>query len=93
MILTGVEVTLRLFEIYSLKEKRSITKSIVDKMHHKYNISSAEVGEMDNLNKAVIGFAVVSNNHRFNDKVLQNVLNDVDTFYESEIVHTEWIDY
>lgn len=93
MILTGVEVTLRLFEVYSLKGKRSITKSIVDKMHHKYNISSAEVSEIDNLNKAVVGFVVVSNNHRFNEKVLQNVLNDIDEFYEAEIVHTEWVDY
>lgn len=93
MFITGIEVSLRLFEVYSLKEKRSITKSIVDKMHRKYNISSAEVDEMDNLNKAVVGFAVVSNNHRLNDKVLQNVLNDIDKFYEAEIVHTDWIDY
>lgn len=93
MILTGVEVTLRLFEIYSLKEKRRIVKSIIDKMHHKYNVSSAEVDEMDNLNKAVLGFVVVSNNKRLNDKILRNVLNNIDTFYESEIVHTDWIDY
>lgn len=93
MFITGLEVTLRLFEVNSLKEKRSITKSIVDKMHHKYNISSAEVDEMDNLNKAVVGFAVVSNNHRLNEKVLQNVLNNINEFYEVEIVHTDWIDY
>jgi len=92
MILAGLEVTLRLFEVYSLKEKRRIVKSIVDRMHNRFNVSSAEVAEMDNLNKAVVGFAVVSNNQKITDKVLQNVVNEIDQFYEVEIISTEWFD-
>jgi len=92
MILAGLEVTLRLFEVYSLKEKRSIVKSIVDRTKNRFNVSSAEVAEMDNLNQAVVGFAVVSNNQKITDKVLQSVVNEIDQFYEVEIISTEWFD-
>jgi len=92
MILAGLEVTLRLFEVYSLKEKRSIVKSIVDRTKNRFNVSSAEVAEMDNLNQAVVGFAVVSNNQKITDKVLQSVINEIDQFYEVEIISTEWFD-
>lgn len=93
MVLMGLEVTLRIYESYSLKDKRSIVKSIVERSHRKYNVSSAEVDEMDMLNKAVIWFGVVSNNRNMCRKILQNIVNDIDRKYQVEIIETEWIDY
>lgn len=89
----GLEITLRIYESNSLKDKRSVVKSIVEKMNHKYRVSAAEVADMDMLNKAVIGFAVVSNNRKVCKQVLQSIVNDIDKKHTVEIIETEWLDY
>ena len=40
-----MEVTLRASWVHSLKEKRMVVKSIVQKLKNKFNISVAEVDE------------------------------------------------
>lgn len=93
MVLMGIEVTLRIYESYSLKDKRRIVKGIVERAHQRHNVSSAEVDEMDTLNKAVIGFGMVSNDYKICRKVLQNIINKIDTNHEVEIIHIEWLEY
>ena len=61
--------------VASLKEKRSIVKSLIGRLQSRFNISVSEVDQQDNRSSAVIGIAVVSNNSRFIDKQLDTVLN------------------
>lgn len=93
MVLIGLEITLLIYESDSLKDKRRVVKSIVEKMHRKYNVSVAEIAEMDVLNKAVIGFGVVSNNRKICHQVLQRIINDIDDKYDVEIIDTNILDY
>ena len=58
----------------SLKEKRSIIKSIKDRIKSKFNVSVAEVGRLDNKKIGELGVAFVSNDSRFSQSVLSKIL-------------------
>ena len=65
---------LLLRESRSLKDKRSVVKSIKGKLKSKFNISVAEIGSLDDRQIAEIGVAFVSNESRFAESVLSKVL-------------------
>lgn len=58
-------ITLELDEVHSLKEKRSIVKSIVARLHNEFNLSAAEVDRQDAWGTAVIGLAAVGNDKAY----------------------------
>ena len=57
-----MEVTLRAIWAHSLKEKRMVVKSIVQKLKNKFNISVAEVESQDIHQIIVIGIAGICAN-------------------------------
>ncbi|MGI6344835.1 MAG: DUF503 domain-containing protein [Bacillota bacterium] len=60
-MLVGVcRITLRLHGVHSLKEKRSIVKSLVEKIRRQLKVSAAEVDALDQKDGAVIALAAVS---------------------------------
>jgi uncharacterized protein YlxP (DUF503 family) len=61
MIVGTLQVRLLLREARSLKDKRQVVKSIKDRLHNEFNVSIAEVEELDNRQLAVLGMAMVSN--------------------------------
>jgi uncharacterized protein len=61
MIVGTLQVRLLLREARTLKDKRQIVKSIKDRLHNHFNVSIAEVDELDNRQLAVLGLAMVSN--------------------------------
>lgn len=56
-----LKVRLLIREARSLKDKRQVVKSIKDKLHNSFNVSIAELEELDHRNLAVLGIAMVSN--------------------------------
>jgi uncharacterized protein len=54
-------VQMHLHGLNSLKDKRSIVKSLIERLRGRFNVSVAEVGQNDSRSGAVIGIAVVSN--------------------------------
>lgn len=62
----------------SLKEKRMVVKSIIEKVKHKFNISIAEVDRQDVHKSIVIGFVCVTNQVRHADEIIDNVLNYIE---------------
>lgn len=92
MVLIGIEVTIRLFESASLKDKRKIVKSLLQKTHQRYKVSSAEVGEHDVLNLAELGFGIVSNDYYHARQVLNKLLIFIETEYPVEITQVDWLD-
>lgn len=92
MILMGVEVTLLIFDSYSLKEKRSTVKSILHRTQNRHHLSTAEVEDWDLHNKSVLGFGVVGSNRQLCRKQLEAALKDIEDYYEVEILEVEWIE-
>lgn len=89
MAIVGMEISLRLFDTYSLKDKRSVIKSITRKMQNKFNISIAEIDQQDMLNEAVIGISVVSNTYQVANKMLDTVLYEIEEQFEIEVFKVE----
>lgn len=58
---------------HSLKEKRSIIKPIIHRLHRKFNISISEVEKLDVWNEAILICAHVSNNKEFSRSYVQKV--------------------
>ena len=85
MVVGTCTVTLRIFMADSLKEKRMVVKSLVEKMKNRFNISVAEVDEQDNHRAAVIGFACVTNEASHADSIIDKVLNFMENNTEAEI--------
>ena len=62
----------------SLKDKRRVVKSIIERLRHRYNVSIAEVERQDSLRRAVIGFAAVSNETVYLERLIQKIVNHVE---------------
>ena len=63
----------------SLKDKRMIVKSIIDRTKHKFNVSIAETELQDVHREIVLGFACVTNEAAHADSSIQHVLNFIES--------------
>ena len=57
----------------SLKDKRSVVRSLKERAQARMRVSIAEVGVLDDPRRATLGVAVVSNSAAMCDKVLADV--------------------
>ncbi|MFZ6030828.1 MAG: DUF503 domain-containing protein [Chloroflexota bacterium] len=57
----------------SLKEKRSRLKPLLARLHREFNVSAAEVGDMDAWQRSVLACTLVSNDAAFAQRALQKV--------------------
>jgi uncharacterized protein YlxP (DUF503 family) len=80
MIIGGLTLQLRLPASHSLKDKRSIVKSVVARLRNEFNVSVAEVAEQDLRQIAVIGVACVAGEGNHARQQLQAV---IDWVYEN----------
>ncbi len=89
MIIGACSLELHIFEVYSLKEKRHVIKSLLGRLQSRYNISVAEVDKFDVWQSATIGFACVSNETKHVRSIISNVINFVDADGRVEITNHE----
>jgi len=75
-VFVGVlQVELVLDRAQSLKDKRQVIRSILDRIRASFNVSAAEVADLDKWQRAVLGFAAVSNDQAHLSGLLQKTLN------------------
>lgn len=94
MVIGTLQITVQVPDSRSLKEKRTVIRSITSRVRQTFAVAVAEVGELDSWQTAVIGVACVSNSARHADEVCQKVLayveNDADGLVSGsrfELVH------
>lgn len=81
------EIELFIYETNSLKEKRQVIKSILERIKSRYNVSIAEVGFQDLWQRSLIGFSCVSNSKRQVNSVIDKVINFILEDSRVEIVN------
>ena len=91
MNVLAMELSMRLFDSNSLKDKRNVVKSLLAKMHQRYNVSIAEVAEQDMLNQAVIGLAVVNSSRVLCQQIVDKIIAEIEANYAVEIYRIEEI--
>jgi uncharacterized protein len=74
MFVARLRVELLIPNAYSLKDKRKVVRSVLDRTRHRFKVAAAEVEANDIHNLAVLGFAYVSNDPRHAAEVLGSVL-------------------
>lgn len=74
MYIGSLKVYLILRQSRSLKDKRQVVSSIKEKLQNSFNISIAEVEELDERQQAVLGIAMVSNEMAHLQNTLQKIV-------------------
>ena len=80
-----IEISMHIPYAASLKQKRSVVKSLIGKVQSHFKISVAETGDNDLWQRAKIGFAIVGNDAAFLDARLQKLMNYLEDNAEAEI--------
>ena len=89
MVVGVLRIELHLHDNRSLKGKRKIVRSMVDKVKHKFNVAIAEIGSNDKWQKIELGISTVGNDRRHIDKSLNNILDFLESLYVAEIVDSD----
>jgi len=82
-------VWLRLPENHSLKGKRQVVKSLLARLHNKFNVAAAEVDDNDRWQIVSLGVTCVTNNERHVHQIMAQVI----AFIQAERPDAELIDY
>ncbi len=85
---TGL-ITLRLHDCRSLKAKRKVVKSMINRLRNNFNASVAEVGSNDIYQKAEIGFSLAGNDAGLINSKIDKLFNLAEDMGLAEIVDTE----
>lgn len=78
MHLAALRVRLEVTSSLTLKDKRHVIRSLLDRIRDRFNVSAAEVGENDSVRYAELGLAAVANDQPFLDRVIAKVLDLID---------------
>src|ERR1700687_4511553 len=76
MVVGILRLTLYIPGASSLKDKRQVVGKDVARLHTRFNVSGAEVGDNDICQRAVIGIGAVSNDRSFVNEVLDKCARD-----------------
>ena len=87
MIIGSCTAYLRADYVNSLKEKRHIVKSLVDRIRGKFNVSIAEVDRNDFHKEIVLGFVCLSNDTRHVNSMLNTVVNYIESNTDAELIN------
>ena len=96
MVIGVCRVVLSIDDAFSLKEKRHIIKSLIERIKSRFNASVAEIDYNDKWKNAAIGIACVSNEVGHADSMMANIVNFIENDgraemidYSTETMHVE----
>lgn len=75
LIVGTLKVDASIPESFSLKDKRRILKSLMDRIKNKFNVSIAQVDKKDSLQLATFAVAVISDEQEFILRQLQSIMS------------------
>jgi len=85
MFVGVLRLTLHLPDPGSLKSKRHLVRSAIDRVKAKFNVSIAEVAENDLWQKSVLGVTAVGNDHAFVNESLDKVADFIASMHGGQI--------
>ena len=89
MVVGVCEVELFIPSAQSLKDKRRILHSVLQRLQNRFNASIAEIAFLDLWQRSQIGMAVVSNDSAFAHKVLIRMVDFIEDQWELEVVDVQ----
>src|SRR5438876_2832107 len=89
MVVGTLHARLLVREARTLKDKRQVVRSILDRLRNEFNVSAAEVEELDNPRSAVLGFAMVGWDGKHVRDMLQRIAEALRRHPIAEFVSSE----
>jgi uncharacterized protein YlxP (DUF503 family) len=89
MTALSAKLTFYIPQAHSLKDKRKVVRSIIDKARRKFNASVAEVDTQDAHQTLTLGVAVVSGEHAHARNMLDEIVRFMEEIAEAELVEVE----
>ena len=89
MIVAAARLTLIIPENDSLKGKRKVVKSLIEKARHKFDAAMAEVGDNDLWQKAQVGVALVGNDAQLLEARMRQIMKFIENQYVVEIIDSQ----
>ena len=89
MIVAAARITLIIPENDSLKGKRKVVRSLIEKVRHKFDAAVAEVGDNDLWRKAQVGMALVGNDAQLLNTRLSQIMKFIENQYLVEIIDSQ----
>ena len=79
MVVGILQITLDIPAAYSLKDKRKVVKSLIERTRHRFNVAVAEVGDHELYNRARIGMTAVANEGPLVNSILDKALDSLES--------------
>jgi uncharacterized protein YlxP (DUF503 family) len=73
----------------SLKDKRQVRRSLIDKVRQRFNASVAEVATQDSLKALTLGVAVVSGEAAHAREALDKIIRFMEEHADAELIEVE----
>ena len=89
MIVAAARLTLIIPENDSLKGKRKVVRSLIEKARHKFDAAMAEVGDNNLWRKAQVGVALVGNDPQLLEARIQQIMKFIENQYVVEIIDSQ----
>jgi len=86
MFVAVARVTLSIPDAGSLKSKRHVVHKVLDKVRARFNVSAAEVADLDLWQRATLGLAAVANEHAFAQESISKVVKFIEEQYVAPMV-------
>lgn len=86
-MLVGIcQIELYIPDSNSLKSKRFILESIKTRIRKRFNVSISEINDTEKWQRATFGIALVTNESRFVDKLMSQIINFIENDDRVEIL-------
>ncbi|MCL1802406.1 MAG: DUF503 domain-containing protein [Eubacteriaceae bacterium] len=73
----------------SLKDKRSVSRSVIEKARNRFNASISEVGTLASIRQLTLGISVVSGEASHAQNSLEEIIRYIEKTADAEVVGVE----
>ena len=92
MFTLSAKLTFYIPQAASLKDKRQVRRSLVEKTRYKFNVSIAEIDTQDIHQTLTIGIAVVSGDKSHRQNSIDEIIRFMEEHADAELTATEIFD-
>ena len=89
MIVAAARIVLMLPDNHSLKGKRQVVRSLLEKVRHRFDAAAAEVDGHDLWQRAELGVALVGNDATLLGTRLQQIMRFIEDQHLAEIIDSQ----
>lgn len=89
MFVMNMLISITIYDALSLKDKRMVVKSIVERIRSRFNVSVCEAADNDKWQVSDLGFSFVSNENKYNEKIAEKIINFIDNDDRVEITNID----